>query len=145
MGQKGQLAAVLIGGCIVSPKFIEHAATAGTCMAFKPAIKTKRLVWVSEQFAARFPVCANILSSAISRAGSKWVRVDTVAKLLNLVRADLARPRRQQRRKEAIAIVTPEEKLSKLSHFDNMFVFSEFIKFATSVQHNICKVGVCGA
>ncbi len=72
LGQRCTWLAALYGGLIVTPIFIHSAAASGPCVRHRPAIHTRRRIWVSPLFMAQHDVLCAILHVAVAKSGRKW-------------------------------------------------------------------------
>ena len=71
-GQRLQWYAVLFGIRIVSKEFLQSGGRRGASVVFKPAISTRRAIWMSARFLVAHPSLAHIVQQVVGRPGNKW-------------------------------------------------------------------------
>ena len=73
LGQRSSWCLALGGGFACTPAYVTEGPTKGVALAFKPAVKTRRLFCMSDAFIAAHPVLSNIVAAKASqRPLSTW-------------------------------------------------------------------------
>ena len=80
------LVAALNGRVLCNPEYILSAGDRGACVAFRPAIATKRQLWMSECFRQEHPVSAAAIDNAMTRNDSKWRQLDEATFVQKMLR-----------------------------------------------------------
>ena len=138
------MATVLNGGIVGVKSFVESGGKSGCAIWFVKASTTKRSVWISTGVSAQLPGVIDVFRRCSAAAGSRIRLLDGFAEFSALVTADMARPRRQQRPMDAIAIVTSAEKWTKFEDFSNVCTVKSLIDLLSRTDKSKSVVGVCG-
>ena len=136
-GDRTLWAAVLRGGRIATPQFLLNEQRGGS-IKYKPALESRRKLWISDGFAARHDVIAQIIRSCItSYTGCKVALIETESHFLNLKCA----ASRSNRPNSVLGLVTGREKRAK---GDSYSTADEVLKILTSVDMPQSSLGVSG-
>jgi len=104
---KVQLVAKIVGARIATSVYLKTGGREGACVAYAPAMSTRRHVYISDGFIELHPhVCAD-LHYILSVIDCKWVLTESVAKLVEFLGHGATRKRRQR---EVLIFLTSSEK-----------------------------------
>ena len=144
LGTQALRSAIRNGSFVAVDKFITSGGTSGCATCYRQASATKRHVWLSDAICAKQPAFTDLFRRLAAGAGSKVRILDSFDAFRALVAADLARPKRQQRNLEAIAVVTDVEKRTKLQDFACAFTVDELLTFLPRIDKSKSIMGLCG-
>ena len=102
--------AILTGAPIVSPLYLASGGKQGSCLSFQAAVRSKRFVWISNDWESTRPNLMKVINSALQTEGSKWERLESRQDFLTSTHFFVNRPTPQIRKFSAVALVTAEEK-----------------------------------
>ena len=102
--EKIQLVVRLVGGSLITPDFLTSEGLRGVAIAFQPAMKTPRNVFVSEGFLQDRLYIAEDVFKVTQLAESKWVWLGSMAQVLDFLGPP--GPRRDRKQRELVAFVT---------------------------------------
>lgn len=100
-----QLAVSLRGGRLVTPRYLFSGGAAGASVAFRPAMRQPKWIWVSNRFQQQHPRIFNILK-AVMTVPHRWRWIDSCSAYLLRCRGKALAQQRQ-----LIGLVTVVDKL----------------------------------
>ena len=106
LGQRIQWCTMLSGSCVCDLKCLISGGKAGSSVAFKAVVSSRRMVWCSDNFRASHGELYNILNHTIALPLSNWKWIATKEQLL-----DKAKKRTANRAGEIVAFVASAEQL----------------------------------
>eukprot|EP00959_Pyramimonas_sp_CCMP1952_P304623 6375221-Pyramimonas_sp.AAC.1 len=108
-GQRTHLISMLAGKYIVSSEFLENGGQ-GACLAFKPVIRIKRLVWITPKFEECHNTLCDIFRKLVGSESSKWVFLESLDRFKRETENRQQGHRRTWRTMEVICLCTKKEK-----------------------------------
>ena len=93
MGDRLACAVMLCGKSVVMPGLIFGNSKA--CLTCRPAIKTRRRLFLSEGIRAKYAGLVNVISDAASRPTSKWKAIETLEEYKDCFTRASARTKKQ--------------------------------------------------
>ena len=105
-GLRNHIVAALTGQVITTKAAIDNERNV-VAVAFEAAIKSKRMLWISDEFANQYPGMTDAVRDCVKRP---WQLLDSKAAFEKAVASRTAGPRRTHRVFEAMALVTSAEK-----------------------------------
>ncbi len=130
----------LVGATIATPQYVETGGQIGAALAFQPAVKVKRWVYVSCGFITHSPQAAESLHEVLlhRRAGCSWNLLGDVA--------GLAATAQRRAPREVLVFLGPEE-----VDEDNYNFVTHRLTLEAAVGHDFvvklnaanCRTGVC--
>ena len=136
------IACALTGGLLAGPSGLHDDR--GSLDAYKPAIATRRYVWVSPAAAELDSEVADATVRATQIKSSKRQMLASLASFVEKVEAYHARPKRQRRPMEQLAFVSCTEKAAEFAEFRNALPLSFFWSFVQNRDVATSRSGVCG-
>ena len=136
------IACALTGGLLAGPSGLHDDR--GSLDAYKPAIATRRYVWVSPAAAELDSEVADAIVRATQIKSSKRQMLASLASSVEKVEAYHARPKRQRRPMEQLAFVSCTEKAAEFAEFRNALPLSCFLSFVQNRDVATSRSGVCG-
>ena len=67
-----RMVALLAGGALITREYFERSARAGSCLSWNAAVKVRRKVWLSPEWAAAEPLVAASIRWAARLPASRW-------------------------------------------------------------------------
>ena len=125
------------------PEYVATEGRKGTAVAHLPALSTRRWIWISDGWQSACPQLARLVLDAIRGPGSKWVLLPTLAEFTQRCVEDAARPSRQRRPMDTIALITAEQKRGDFTDIRNTFPLQGLLQFVRKLDTAACSVCVC--
>ena len=125
------------------PEYVATEGRTGTAVVYLPALSTRRWIWISDEWQIACPQLARLVLDAIRGRGSKWVLVPTLAQFTQRCVDDAARPARQRRPMDTIALVTAEQKRGEFADIKNVCSFQGLLEFVRKLDVAACSTDVC--
>lgn len=152
---RAQWHAILTGALILSPLYLASAGEQGACLSFQAAVRSKRFLWVSDDWESTHPNLMKVLEAACERQGSQWERLQSKEDFIASTKFFVDRPIKQIRRYAAIGLITAEEKALQdmqwfkgckfccsrqedLQNMSNAFAQNEFVGFIGNIHLEQC-------
>ena len=125
------------------PEYVATEGRTGTAVAHLPALSTRRWIWISDEWQSACPHLARLILDAARGPRNKWVLLPTLAEFTQRCVDDAARPSRQRRPMDTIALVTAEQKRCEFTDIRNAFHLQGLLQFVRKLDAAACSVGVC--
>jgi len=92
-------------------------------------MKTKRNIYVSDDFQVNFPSFYALLQQICLLGARKWHEIASLPVFLDLVQKDMERPKRQRRLHDSIGLVVQHEKTTVFKRFPNVHTLPSLLCF----------------
>ncbi len=139
VGQRAKLCLAMGGGVAANVEYIERSFQGGNAIAYKRALATRRLVWVSDAFQEAHPNFSEIVKTKATQAGSAWQL---------LQRAEFMRRAASTTSlsNQLLALVTKVEQVSvELRPIKLKLTSTDFETWIATIDENACRWNICGS
>lgn len=136
-GQKIKWTVALQGGSVVDLQYFQTRGAAGVSFTYAAAVRTKRLVLLSEEFVQHHPGVADIIVTAMGKSHSQWRILDTWEAF-----AERAERQTCVEGKLVVALALPQT--VQQMDMKNIFTKASFFEFITKTRVACSQFGLCG-
>ena len=133
--------AVCAGRCVCNCEFVLSGGVKGVCLAYQPAILSRRKICLTDEFRRAHPDECTVLEEVSTEPTSKW----KITSELQFLEA-MANRKASESAFYQMALVTNEMKQSDAVYKAraNAFTMLSFLKFFAKADVPRCREGVCG-